>query len=379
MARLTSVFILAAFFLLSLEHAAVNAVSLPAVTGKNDVGTIELQLTDYSRINPFAPNSSTPGPRSFMIQLFYPAENAKKYPLAPYMGPGTAATYEKGYGLPPGTISLIQTNSHARAPIKPCGNIELILFSPGYGASRKLYTTLVEDLASHGYLVVTIDHTYDAAVVEFPDGTLVFSDPTNNFTDPVIYSKLFDTRVKDVLFTLEMLYKDLTKSIPGVRNRLKIEETGMFGHSFGGATTAEAMFIDSRIRGGLDLDGSVSGTVVEKGLGRPFVFMGVPSHNLTSDSTWRSLWEKLRGWKRSLVLAGAEHSTYSDLPVAVELLGLGQALPLEELELGTIDGLRANKIQRAYIDAFFDFVLKDKSDLLFKGPSQEYPEISFQS
>lgn len=383
MAHFSHMLTLMLYYFWSLGLAAANSTgfSLPPVTGQNDVGTIELQLVDYSRINPFAEDPSSPGPRSFMIQLFYPAINAKKYPLAPYMRPTTAAYYNSGFGLPNGTMSLIQTNSHTGAPINSSGDTQLILFSTGYGVSRTLYTALAEDLASHGYLVVTIDHPYDAAVVEFPDGSLVFIDLTADMDDPVTLSKFLDLRVKDTLFTLDLLQSNLTKSIPGVRTRLRIRETGMFGHSLGGATAAEVMLNDRRIRGGVNLDGSMQGQVAAKGLKKPFLLMGVPSHNLTSDPTWTSFWAQLRGWRRSLVLANSEHFTYSDLPPVVESLGGANSDLTKVMEplLGKIGGVRANQLERAYILAFFDFVLKGESDCLFDGSSPLYPEISFQS
>lgn len=374
MAHLSHVLTLIVYYLW-----AVNATgfTLPPPTGKNDVGTIELELVDHSRINPFAGNSSSPGPRSFMIQLFYPAKNAHKYPLAPYMGPGTATFYDLGFGIPNGTMSLIQTNSHAGAPIKSSGDTQLILFSTGYGISRTLYTTLAENLASHGYLVASIDHPYDASVVEFPDGSLIYMDSTVNMDDPDTVLKILDLRVKDTQFTLDLLRSNLTKSIPGVRTRLKIQETGMFGHSLGGATAAELMLTERRISGGLNLDGSIQGEAIEKGLAKPFLLMGVPSHNLDSDPSWASFWAHLTGWRRSLVLADSEHFTYSDLPPVVKLFGLvpdGLASVL-----GSIDGARASELERAYILAFFNFVLRGKSDSLFDGPSPLYPEISFQS
>lgn len=383
MARLFNILTLTVFYLWSFGDTVVKATSviLPPGTGPNDVGTIELELVDYSRTNPFAADTSNPGPRSFMVQLFYPAKNVHKYPLAPYMRPGTAAYHESNFGLPNGTISLIQTNSHSGAPIKSCNDIQTIIFSTGYGVSRQSYTTFAEDLASHGYLVITIDHPYDAGVVEFPDGSLVFNNLTKDLEDPGTRLEHIDIRVKDTQFTLDLLYSNLTKSIPGVRTRIRIQETGMFGHSLGGATAAETMFVDSRICGGIDLDGSLGGQVVNKGLAKPFLLMGAPSHNTTSDPTWGPFWEHLSGWKRSLVLADSQHLTYSDFPVVAQMLsGIIDLTPkdLEQL-FGTIDGLRANVVLRTYLLAFFEFVLRGESDCLFEGPDPLYPEISYQS
>ena len=58
-------------------------------------------------------------------------------------------------------------------PLARRGGWPVVLFSPGFGVERELYAGLVEDLASHGYVVVSIDHPHDAGVVEFPDGRVV--------------------------------------------------------------------------------------------------------------------------------------------------------------------------------------------------------------
>ena len=59
------------------------------------------------------------------------------------------------------------------APLTRRGGWPVVLFSPGFGVERELYAGLVEDLASHGYVVVAIDHPHDASIVEFPDGHVV--------------------------------------------------------------------------------------------------------------------------------------------------------------------------------------------------------------
>lgn len=385
MARLSAFLAFTVFCFPSLGGAAATpipgAVSLPPGTGPYDVGTIELQLTDYDRENPFVPNG---GPRSFMISLFYPAKNVDKYPLAPYMGPGTADFNEKSFGLPAGTLSLIAPTSHLGAPFNLHTTSKLIIFSTGFGTSRQGYTTFAEDLASHGYLVATIDHPYDAGVVEFPDGTLILSDPATDLSDPATMSKMMDARVADALHTFNrLLHGNLTKSIPGVRTRLRVHNAGMFGHSLGGAATAAAMVADNRIRGGINMDGQLVGPAISYGLPAPFLLMGTPVHNLTTDATWGTFWASLTGWRRALVLTGALHLTFSDFPVLAQLLGAVEsgAFTKEALEalFGTIEGARANVVQRKYVREFFGYVLRGESGKLFDGPDSAFPEVVFQT
>lgn len=79
----------------------------------------------------------------------------------------------------------------------------VILFSPGAGTPRLYYGALAQSLASSGYAVITIDHPYDADVVEFPDGTLVFN--ANITLDIPSLKKVVLTRVSDASFVLTQL------------------------------------------------------------------------------------------------------------------------------------------------------------------------------
>ncbi|KAG0130233.1 hypothetical protein HOY82DRAFT_562755 [Tuber indicum] len=362
-----------------LHH--VTAVSLPAPTGPDKVGTYNFFITDTTRKDVFAP---THEPRRIIMTLYYPTASAStNFPHPEYMPPVVAAYYETTFELPNGTIKNITTNSYYGAPLKS-PNVKLILFSTGFGASRYVYATLAEDLASHGYMVAALDATYDSAVVVFPDGKIAVADPENvtgNVTAEEV-TKYYDERVKDVVFTIKSLsMPSLTSVIPGVGAKgLKVERVGIFGHSLGGATSAGVMAAEDTILGGVNLDGRFFGSVITKGLKKPFVIFGAEGHNRTVDETWKSFWNSpSKGWKRELSLKGAAHITFSDYAPLIELLGLKKLFPKEILEelVGTIGGLRAMTIQRVYLKAFFDKVLAHGKGKLFNGPDPNYPEVSF--
>lgn len=126
------------------------------------------------------------------------------------------------------------------------------------------------------------------------------------------------------------------------------------------------------------MDGRLGGAVVQCGLSAPFLFMGTPTHTITTDSTWAGLWAVLTAWKRALVLDGTLHLTYSDFPVVAALLGVFTDEAFQAL-FGTIEGARANLVMRVYVRAFFGFVLRREGDALFAGPNVAYPEVLFQS
>lgn len=350
-----------------------SKISFPALSGEFEVGTIEVKLTDVSTPDPFAPGTS----RSILVQAFYPTNDTENYPFAPYMGSATSAFYENYFHLPNGSLSVLQTNSHVGAPISCDFESGVIILSPSLGASRRVYTAFAEDLASHGFIVISIDHPYDADIVEFPDGTAILSAIPENTTDADI-DYFMDLRLNDTIFVLDVLHK-IVCSIPGSEYDADLGNIGIFGHSFGGAIAAQIMLIDDRVAAGLNMDGMLRGSVVTTGLDKPFLLMGAGAHYRSTYATWQSFWDNQCGWKRELHLANAEHEIFSDLPVVIELLGLrdsplGKAL---EETVGTINGLRANEIQRAYITAFFNFSLRGKDVALLNGPDPEYAEMAF--
>src|SRR6202012_2160004 len=93
---------------------------------------------------------------------------------------------------------------------------------------------------------------------------------------------------------------------------LATNRTGMFGHSFGGATAAAAMLQDSRVIGGVNLDGGLAGPVINEGLKNPFMLFGHRSND--TSQTWIDIWPHLN-WKLDIELLNSTHTTFSDIPL----------------------------------------------------------------
>jgi len=187
-------------------------LTLPVPAGHYPVGTVSMDLIDRGRANPWA---SSPRYRRPMVSIWYPAMGAQRYPAAPQMLPGAAAHFGSAdgaaaqlYGAPPGSVAWAATltGGHQGAPV--AGHRALfpvVLYSPGLGEPRTWGTTLVQDLASRGYVVVTIDHTYEASEVEFPGGRVIDSQlaawaaqAQQNGTVLALLKKIVAVRVADV-------------------------------------------------------------------------------------------------------------------------------------------------------------------------------------
>jgi len=168
----------------------------------------------------------------------------------------------------------------------------------------------VEELASHGYVVVTIDHTHDAGEVEFPDGrveTLAVPDVSEE-----TIARAIAVRVADSRFVLDRLATvNATDQIHGLRGAFDLSRTGMFGHSLGGATTAATMYHDPRVKAGANLDGTFFGATATAGTDRPFLLFGSDNGTGPGDPSWDEFWASQRGWKRELKLTGSTHNSFT--------------------------------------------------------------------
>ncbi|MFD1046559.1 lipase, partial [Kibdelosporangium lantanae] len=181
--------------LLSAAPSASASVSftLPAPTGRYQVGTTTLHLIDRGRADPWKPELR----RELMVSVWYPARNADRYPLAHWTTPALVP-YLNSFGFGQVDWTSATTSAHVDAPA--LGRFPTILYSPGYGAPRSSATVQAQDLASHGYTVVTVDPTYET-VVEFPDRV---EQPVPQDT-PTASRTSLDARVADIRYVLTAL------------------------------------------------------------------------------------------------------------------------------------------------------------------------------
>ena len=195
------------------------------------------------------------------------------------------------------------------------------------------------DLASHGYVVVGIDVPGETVAVDLGDGQLVRLSPALDHAS----EESIALRSRDLRFVLSRL-----GSLQGV-GRLDLQRVGAYGHSNGGATAAHAMDLDRRIRAGVNIDGSMWGPVVQRGLDRPF---GVIQGN-EFDGAYATVDEfrsHLRGPRPFVHVPDTRHHSFTDFVWVVPQLG---ADPVEA-EVGTIDPATMVKLQNTLLRRFFD-------------------------
>ncbi|MFB7669517.1 alpha/beta hydrolase family protein [Kitasatospora sp. NPDC056138] len=356
--------------------------TLPEPTGPHQVGTVELHLVDTSRPDPDA----GPGQfRQLMASVWYPARgDVDRYPRAPWMPAGALQAFLASGGFPPDAALL--TSGHEGAPVHRTGQgLPVVVYSHGAGSHRSDHTVIVQELASHGYVVVTVDHIGDA-LSQLPDGRVVTPAMDIQHT---LYAVDYATDIRFVLDCVEQLAAGHNPDaehhpLPdGLCAAIDTSRIGMFGWSKGGTATACVMLADRRVRAGLSLDGPMQPgpkqPTITTDLDRPFMMM-TARFTRAQDPNVALFWSHLKGWRLNVQADGATHQSYGDtqvlIPQMAKLIGMSD----QQLKawIGTLDPARAVKIQQAYPLAFFDQHLRHHHrGRLLDGPSGAFPEVHY--
>ncbi|MBG0560202.1 alpha/beta hydrolase family protein [Actinoplanes aureus] len=355
--------------------AAPPRLTLPAPTGPHRVGTVSLHLVDRSRPDKIA----GPGrPLELMAGVWYPAaRDARRRPVAPWMPVASWRALLESVGFDPDAASAPLTAGHQGAPVlRRAGRLPVIMYSHGNNTCRAETTIVVQELASHGYVVVNVDSTYDG-FSEFPDGRLAVSADDLPFTP-------WD-HAHDVRFVLDRL-EDVAagrnpdagrRALPaGLGAALDLRRVGMFGWSKGATATALVMNEDRRVRAGIGFDGEMQSQPPVAGLDRPFMLM-TAEFTRASEPSVEEFWSLLRGWRLNVHAVGAAHGSYNDQQWLVPQLAALTGMSDEDLAswIGTLDPTRAVRVQQAYPLAFFNLHLRRQRQRLLEGPHPAFPEI----
>lgn len=368
--------------------SAVSAgIVLPIPSGPYAVTHNSIKLTDEFRVDPLDPNY---GKRQLMISSFYPVQPSacEQTCTIPYMSHNVATyagTFFAPAGIPPGELEKTQFQVCCKTTgqeNRDVSKVPLVLLFHGLSSTRLLHNALAQALASAGFVVVTMDHTFESVAVEFPDGSVVAS-LYNSTWDPTIPGRLDpiqDIRVDDVRFVLSQLAsKDVAAQlVPGASSGFNTERVASLGQSFGGSTAIHLLMKDSRFVGGLDLDGGVFGEITD--MQQPAVIVGATGvtpypHNSSNVPSWAETLQHLKGWKAEIGLKNITHFGFTDVSFLCKTGALTLSQEAADAMIGTLDGGRSFQIISTYVTAFLDFVLKGKNTTLFDGPSKEFPEI----
>jgi pimeloyl-ACP methyl ester carboxylesterase len=242
-----------------------------------------------------------------------------------------------------------------------------VVFTHGYTGTFTDYTFLVEDLASRGYIVASIDHTYEATAVEFPDARFVTSVVGSHLantwqTDEQTLSSALSVRLEDVKFVVDELERLNVSTGNPFTGKLDLTRLALAGHSLGGLTTWFGVQSDARFKAAILLDPYLPDMPL--GSTETPAMLLTMGHELQNDDECE-VWSNLLGPRFSVNLRGAEHVTPSDLVW----------LAKGAIKAGNMGPDRAIAAIRDFVVAFLDADLLGKPpDRLLTGPSPDYPD-----
>lgn len=390
----------------------VFSISHP--TGNEAVGIRYFHLVDDTRADPF--RDKQPQRRELMVKVFYPATPDNSQPLSRYFNGSSRLlrAYAAFYQMPeflfdhlkqiqiPARDNLELSETQQRYPV--------ILFSHGAGATMEVSASQSVDLASHGYIVVNIDHTYVSAATEFPDRIVTAREATTDFHTPEPAAPITQIMAEDIQFVLRKLSElDADRANPVFRGRLDLQAVGVIGHSVGGAAAYNLAIHDPRIKAAINLDGAVYITPKNSRTIAPFLMLANDRYHLQAiqkrgslmktygstpeeEQEMRNMYGSRAGYEaaRSLAqqnmrglaavlqasgtlytIAGSDHMKFTDIGLFIGNPWLRNLLQIS----GATDPAHCLEITQALTVAFYDHHLKGQSVERLTALPAAYPEL----
>ncbi|AEV30112.1 isoform II [Sphaerochaeta pleomorpha str. Grapes] len=346
--------------LLSLYLFPVN--TMPKPTGPYTVGTDSYELTESGRKELYGQEPHLD--RHIRFQVWYPADTKKGGKLTKWLVDGrkVASGIPVMYKLPDFLLdhtALVKSHSYKGLPIS---NKEqtypLVIISHGWTGFSSLHSDLGEMFASHGYIAVSINHTYGAAVSVFENGEVVYVDPkalpdrasVSNFD---VYSHaLVSTFANDDRAVL-----DFMETNPFFSDRIDKQRIGAMGHSTGGGGAVSFAITDSRIKAVLGFDAwvePIDTNILEKGLQIPNAFLRSEQWETGPNNAFlKQLFENTTVKPSIYQVQGGNHQDFSMLYMYLPITRILGAT-------GSLDPLKNAEIQQSYALTFFDQNLKQE-------------------
>jgi glyoxylase-like metal-dependent hydrolase (beta-lactamase superfamily II)/dienelactone hydrolase len=368
------------------SNRAHPLIVLPAPGGPHRVGRMTFHAVDSARKEVMTPDPADV--REMTFHVWYPSD-APAGTRAAYLNVALQDSVFRRTVSFADTLARVRSSALVDVAVSGAARrYPVILFSHGLGTLSQTYTSFLENLASHGYVVVGVDHSYYSAAYTLPDGRSVrnLSRPEDRQRDVVAQA----ADLSFVVNVLERLSHPSASPAGRLAGRLDLSRLGVFGHSRGGFAAPHACRRDSRFKACANLDGySMTPAVMDSGITQPFMMVEeiapwdppatdsqlvqlrwtraqADSSTVADSSRREATFARMTGGAYLVVSPGAVHNSFSDFGVIVP-----QRFPLARQ-----DFRRTIEITNAYLLAFFDTHLRGQSSALLQGKSARYPEVS---
>jgi dienelactone hydrolase len=335
---------------------------LPQPTGPFAVGKVDRLFTDSSRNILY--RSVTNG--ALITTIWYPAGQVGGRVPGPYVNPREMQAWiellqKYGSHFEAGQITRLTNSSSYSFPEAPLSShprrFPVVLYAHGGVGLRTDNTGSAEELASHGFIVVSSSQGGTAGM-ELPDGTLVKPKLefhlSGNDTNAIAVA-VFQDETRDLRFVIDELER-LNAGDRVFAGRLDLDRLGVFGWSYGGAEAAALCNVEPRCKAGVALDAGGHPDLSILRFNQPFLILAGPS-----GVAWgaRQLFEQLQKDAWLIQIRDAGHGEFGDIAELLQSPGTG----------------RTQKIVRTYLVSFFTKYLKSEEGRELDAPLPNHPEI----
>ena len=368
-----------------------RSTPLPDLSGSYKVGRTTYVWRDETRVNPYAPVAATK--QDLAVWIWYPAAPTTSPRKSEYLPEYWSRALVRHEGFILGRLlsrdlTRVEVHSWSDADVSSeQAMYPVVILRAGGGALSSDYTTLAENLASHGYIVVSFDAPYRTVITAFPDGRVALRAAGGDFdrmpssATQRLVTQLMSAWIADFKFVLDQLQELNANDRTGrFKGKFDMQKVGIAGHSLGGATAAQFCHDDPRCTAGIDIDGMPFGNVIQDGLHQPFFFL-MSDHSKESGSepqtverNIESIYDHVPEGKRwGMTIAGANHFTFSDQmftksPILMFFLRRAGVM-------GSLENRRGLAITSACVHTFFDVYLKGAPADEMNSLPALYPEL----
>lgn len=338
----------------------VMRTPLPRPTGAYPVGTDVFRIVDSSRAT-----SRSIRTRPLTVQRWYPARRGGRAATVPYLPEPAlldSMLRHRYLDLEPDEMRGWSTVRLTARPAAPAATPPdrrgwpVVVLSHGLGVARAHYSSLAQELASRGYVVLTIDHPIGGFTLA-PDGRLLRPGIDSlHYPERPLVSIVRDWAMDDALVVRRAATLARENPAAGVLVPVDTARVAAIGHSLGGAAALQACLSEPLFDACADMDGDPFGDVETKGVGKPIlVLLSEPDRRVRPpprdsaeaarraefarmgrerDSMWTSICALQRGTSCFVAkLLGTGHFSFSDAPFQMpsQLRNVGATLTPTEM------------------------------------------------
>lgn len=353
-------------------------------TGAFEIGTQTFELEDSTREEFYTAEENDK--RRLKYQVWYPTDDVEGLEKVKWLSDGTLVPrcLLESATLPAPPFMLdqlaeIDSNAYADAELSEAIDAyPVIVISHGWRGFRELHTDFAEDLASHGYFVLSIDHTYGSEAVKFDDGSIAYlnSQALPKMVRPAIFSQKAQTLAVTYREDVKTVLDDLDNLNKTFNGKLDLERIGLLGHSTGGAGDVYTALRDERVKAIIGMDAWVNPLDLEElreGLAMPALFLR------SKQWAWRESREPLNLLVRNSAdarIIEMDKTKHLDFPMIYMLSPYTKSVGLT----GELGGRESSIIQRGIVLDFFDDKLRGKqfTKNYLKDYVENYEHLAFE-